>query len=70
MNKTYFYREFTFECGEWKRILAFDALSSSDRAALISCAKRNGFVYDRKMRFYARFEDGLLHDFISITLNK
>lgn len=70
MNKTYFYREFTFENGRWHRVLTFDALSFSDRSSLIRTAKRNGYVYDRNSRCYIRFEHGLMHDLITIRLNK
>lgn len=70
MNKTYFYREFTFDCGSWHCVRIFHALSSSVRASYVRAAKRKGYVYDRKTRCYIRNEHGLMHDLISIRLNK
>lgn len=70
MDKTYFYREYTFEHGRWHLVLTFNAISFSDRSSLVRSAKRNGYVYDRNSRCYIKYEHGLFHDLISIRLNK
>lgn len=70
MNKTYFYREYTFDSGRWQCVITFNVISSSDRASLVRSAKRNGYVYDRKSRCYIRYEHGIMHDLITIRINK
>lgn len=67
MKKTFSFREYAFVNGSWQPIVILNKVSSSEKLKMINLLKkRDGYSYDRKLRCYVRYENGLIHNLVFI----
>ena len=67
MVNKFTFRSYAYTEGSWQPIVSLDNLSFSVKRKMINLLKeRDGYYYDRKLRCYVRYEDGLIHNLVFI----